>query len=169
MLAKSSKLFWIFYVVRKIHFFGDSDKQKSHEICNFILCWAIPKLLVGIHMLIEGCTLTAWVLQAQTERDSPCHCFYDLWAKFFNQCLSHSLWLSPLCLLCAVNTSHIYQTYIKWFFKIYTHYFKLLKQTIEAFMKICWDDFQAPETCTSGPDTDLWHHLFQHVFKRSSA
>lgn len=36
-------------------------------------------------------------------------------------------------------------------------------------MKICWDDFQAPEACTSGPDTDLWHHLFQHIFERGPA
>lgn len=78
VLAKSSKLFWMFYVLRKINFFGDSDKQKSHEICNFILCWAVPKLLWVAHMLIEGCTLTAWILKAQIEGDSPCYCFYHL-------------------------------------------------------------------------------------------
>lgn len=43
--------------------------------------------------------------------------------------MSHSLWLSPLCLLCTVNTSHIYQMYIEWFFfLIYTYYFKLLNK-----------------------------------------
>lgn len=79
----------MFYVVR--NFSGDNDKHKSNEICDFILCSAVPKLLWEVHMLIEGCTLIAWILQAEIEGDYPCYCFYDLRAKFSNQCLSHSL------------------------------------------------------------------------------